>query len=187
MVILDNFKYLDLNLKDKVIVFPTDTVYGVGCLYDDINSIKRIYELKNRDYSKPMVILCSSLEEVKPLIKDVGDLRETLTRFWPGELTVIFFKSEKVYDIISAGKNTVGIRIPNNDISLSILKKYGPMVVTSLNQSNEPPITKFSDVLKYENIVDYIVSGGDLDSISSTVYDSTINKVLRQGDVIIPQ
>jgi L-threonylcarbamoyladenylate synthase len=186
-MIISKEKALKLDMKNKIIVFPTDTVYGIGCLYNDIKSIQRIYDIKNRDYSKPMVILCSSLEEVKPLIKDAAEIREDLTKFWPGKLTIIFFKSDLVYDIISAGKNTVGIRIPNNDISLSILKQYGPMVVTSLNQSNEPPITNFSDVLKYENIVDYIVNGGDLDSLPSTVYDSTTNKVLRQGDVIIPE
>ena len=53
--------YIDVNLENKIIVFPTDTVYGIGCLYDDLESIKRIYDIKNRDYSKPMVILCSNI------------------------------------------------------------------------------------------------------------------------------
>ncbi len=184
-MILNREQYLKADLKNKIIIFPTDTVYGIGCLYDDLKSIKRIYDIKNRDYSKPMVILCASLEHVKPLIKDVRELRQNLIKYWPGKLTIIFFKSEQVYDIISAGKNTVGIRIPNSEISLEILRKNGPMVVTSLNQSNEPPITKFLDVLQYEEIVDYIVDGGDLDSLPSTVYDSTTHEVLRQGDIII--
>ncbi|HPJ23750.1 MAG TPA: L-threonylcarbamoyladenylate synthase [Bacillota bacterium] len=184
-MILNSENYLDVNLEGKVIVFPTDTVYGIGCLYRDIHSIKRIYDIKNRDYSKPMVILCANLEQVDSLIKPGQSLPDHLKKHWPGKLTIIFFKNEFVYDIISSGKDTVGIRIPAHHISLELLKKHGPMVVTSLNLSNEPPIIKFADVLKFANQVDYIVEGGDLDSQPSTVYDLTQNKVLRQGDIII--
>ncbi|XMB71824.1 L-threonylcarbamoyladenylate synthase [Mycoplasmatota bacterium WC30] len=184
-MILDQSNYLDYDLKGKVIVFPTDTVYGIGCLYNDLPSIKRIYEIKNRDYSKPMVILCANYKQVYSLIKEEQSISKALRKHWPGKLTIIFFKNEKVYDIISAGKKTVGIRIPGNDISLELLKKFGPMVVTSLNLSNQPAITKYHDALKFEKIVDYIVKGEDLNSAPSTVYDLTQDKVLRQGEVII--
>ncbi len=184
-MILNSKNYLDYNLFGKVIIFPTDTVYGIGCLYEDIDSIKRIYEIKNRDYTKPMVILCSNMNQVNSLIKSGQNLPEHLKKHWPGKLTIIFFKNENVYDIISSGKETVGIRIPGNEISLNLLEKHGPMVVTSLNISNEPAITKFNDVLRYSDKVDYIIEGGDLDSAPSTVYDLTENRVLRQGDIVI--
>ena len=77
----------------------------------------------------------------------------------------------------------MGIRIPGNEISLNLLQKHGPMVVTSLNLSSEPAITKLHDALSFEDQVDYIVEGPDLDSIPSTVYDLTQNKVLRQGEI----
>lgn len=184
-MILNHKNYLDVDLKQKIIIFPTDTVYGIGCLYDDIESIHRIYEIKHRDYSKPMVILCANYEQVNSLILNNQVIPEHIKKHWPGKLTIIFFKNEKVYDIISANKKTVGIRIPGNTISLNLLLKHGPMVVTSLNLSNEPPITKFSDATKFSDLVDYIVWGEDLDSVPSTVYDLTENKVLRQGEVII--
>ena len=184
-MILDQNNYLDYDLTGKIIVFPTDTVYGIGCLYDDLQSINRIYEIKNRDYSKPMVILCADYKQVELLIAQGQELPVKLKKHWPGKLTIIFFKNKKVYDIISAGKNTVGIRIPGNNLSLELLKKFGPMVVTSLNLSNQPAVTKFSDALKFEKIVDYIVKGEDLNSAPSTVYDLTQDKVLRQGEVII--
>jgi L-threonylcarbamoyladenylate synthase len=77
------------------------------------------------------------------------------------------------------------VRIPNHEVSLELLNKFGPMVVTSLNLSTEPPVLLFKDVLKYESLVDYIIDGGNLNSDASTVYD-TINKItLRKGDIII--
>jgi len=184
-MILSSRNYLNFNLEGKVIIFPTDTVYGIGCLYKDEESIKRIYEIKNRDYTKPMVILCADMEQVNSLVAGGQTLPEYLKKHWPGKLTIIFFKNENVCDIITSGKNTVGIRIPGNEIGLNLLCKYGPMVVTSLNLSSEPPVIKFEDVLKYAEKVDYIVEGGDLDSAPSTIYDLTSSVVLRQGDIII--
>jgi L-threonylcarbamoyladenylate synthase len=186
-MILNTDNYLDINLKGKIIIFPTDTVYGIGCVYDDLEAVKRIYEIKQRDYSKPMAILCSNLEMVKSVIDKDTILDENLTKHWPGKLTLIFKKNKSISDSITANKGSVGVRIPNHEISLRLLKKFGPMVVTSLNLSSEPAILKFKDVLKYESQVDYIVDGGDLNSEASTVYD-TINKItLRQGDIIIKQ
>lgn len=182
-MILNEKNYLDIDMKNKIIIFPTDTVYGIGCLVDDLDAIKRIYDIKSRDYSKPMVILCANFEQVESLIAKGQVIPDALKKHWPGKLTIIFFKNQKVYDIISAGRQTVGIRIPGNEISLNLLKKFGPMVVTSLNLSNEPAITKLEDAMKFSNQVDYIIEGEDLDSIPSTVYDLTQNKVLRQGEI----
>ncbi len=182
-MILNSENYLNVDLKNRIIIFPTDTVYGIGCLYEDLDAIKRIYEIKNRDYSKPMVILCADYDQVYSLIAKNQIIPAFLKKYWPGKLTIIFFKNENVYDIISAGRQTVGIRIPGNDISLELLRKHGPMVVTSLNLSSEPAIVKFEDTLRFKDQVDYIVEGRDLDSAPSTVYDLTQNKVLRQGDI----
>lgn len=184
-MILNNKNYLDIDLSGKVIVFPTDTVYGIGCLYKDYESIKKIYEIKGRDYSKPMVILCADMNQVYQVIEKNQKIPFEIEKHWPGKLTVILFKNVSVYDIISANRRTVGVRIPGNDISLKLLKKHGPMVVTSLNFSNEPAITKFTDVLNFEKSVDYIIEGPDLNSLPSTVYDLTKNIILRQGEIII--
>ncbi|MBI9009860.1 MAG: threonylcarbamoyl-AMP synthase [Tenericutes bacterium] len=184
-MILNQDNYLNFDLSNKVIVFPTDTVYGIGCLYEDEEAIKKIYDIKGRDFSKPMVILCSNLEQVHSLIKENQDIPEKLKKHWPGKLTIIFFKNENICDIITSGKETVGIRIPGNKISMELLNKYGPMVVTSLNYSNKPAITKFKDVLEFEDVVDFIVQGPDLYSAPSTVYDLANDIVLRQGEVVI--
>lgn len=184
-LILDEKNYLNYDLSGKVIIFPTDTVYGLGCLYEDLESIKKIYEIKNRDYSKPMVIMCANINQLKGLIKEGQEIPSRILKHWPGKLTVILFKSKKIYDIITSQKNTVGIRIPGNRISLALLEKYGPMVVTSLNFSNQPAITKYKDALKFEKSVDYVIKGDDLESVPSTIYDLTSDRILRQGDLVI--
>lgn len=184
-MILGQNNSLEIDLKGKIIIFPTDTVYGIGCLYDDLEAVKRIYEIKQRDYSKPMAILCHDLEMVKNVIDEDSIFDDNLTKYWPGKLTLIFKKNKRVSNIITANKDSVGVRIPNHEISLKLLKKFGPMVVTSLNLSSEPAISKFNYVLKYENQVDYIIDGGDLNSSASTVYDTINKKTLRQGDIII--
>jgi len=184
-MILNQDNYLDFDLSGKIIIFPTDTVYGIGCLYKDKESIKRIYNIKNRDYTKPMVILCANLKQVNEVTKADQEIPKRILKHWPGALTIILFKNEKVYDIITSGRKTVGVRIPGNQISLALLEKYGPMVVTSLNLSNEPAVLKYGETLKFEKDVDYIVKGSDLHSSPSTVYDLTINKVLRQGEIEI--
>lgn len=184
-MILNQNNFLDFDLQGKVIVFPTDTVYGIGCLYKDKESIKKIYDIKNRDYSKPMVILCADMKQIREVIKEDQEIPNRIKKHWPGALTIIVFKNEKIYDIITSGRNTVGVRIPSNPISLRLLKKHGPMVVTSLNLSNEPAVLKYKDALNFEDLVDYVIEGEDLNSPPSTVYDLTSNKVLRQGEIII--
>lgn len=184
-MIISQQKALETDLSGKVIIFPTDTVYGIGCLLADIDSIRRIYDIKQRDYGKAMVILCANLDQLNHLIRSGQTIPEKLAKHWPGKLTIIFFKNESVCDIITANKNTVGIRIPGNRIALDLLEKHGPMVVTSLNISSEPPVLKFKDAVKFENQVDFIIEGEDLDGIPSTVYDLTTDKVLRQGEIRI--
>ncbi|HOP57554.1 MAG TPA: L-threonylcarbamoyladenylate synthase [Bacillota bacterium] len=173
------------DLKNKVIIFPTDTVYGVGCLFDDLESITRIFLLKGRDFGKPMAILAANTDMLVPLVEMNAEFMALAKKHWPGALTLIARKKSAVSDLISAGKNTVGVRIPNHPTALAILEKFGPMVTTSLNQSGEAPLTRFADVMGYADLVDYLIDGGDIEGIASTVYDVENHAVLRQGTVRI--
>lgn len=171
------------SLKSKTIAFPTDTVYGLGCLLGDEESVRRIFEIKGRDFSKPLAILAPSFESIQPLVKDLKGLKELSDKYWPGALTVVTQKTDLVSDLTTAGHDTVGIRIPNHPVALEILNHFGVMVVTSLNKSNEPAILKFEDVLNFQDRVDFIIDGGNLSNLASTVYDLNKGTVLRQGEV----
>ena len=176
---------LEKELKDEVIVFQTDTVYGIGALLNSEKGVKKIYEVKSRESKKPLAVLCANLEQVKSLVVDYESIEEYAKQYWPGALTLVVKKKDLVGDFITSGFETVGVRIPNDETALKILEHFGPMAVTSLNISSEPAILKYSDALTFKDEVDYIVHGKDLSSISSTVYDCVNQRVLRQGDIFL--
>ncbi len=176
---------LKKEIKDEVIVFQTDTVYGIGCLINSRKGVEKIYEIKKRDGNKPLAVLCADLKQVNSIVNDFELGEKYGQKHWPGALTLILPKNDKIGDFITSGFNTVGVRIPNDDIALSILEKFGPMAVTSLNLSTEPAILKYSEAFDYVDIVDYLVKGTDLSSLSSTVYDCINKKTLRQGEIRI--
>jgi len=173
------------DLNDEVIIFQTDTVYGLGCKISSELGVERIYEIKRRDGKKPLAVLCANFEQVKSIVTSF-ELGETIgEKYWPGALTLILPKRSIVGGYITSGFNTVAVRIPNDSIALSILEKFGPMAVTSLNLSSKPAILKYKDALEYINEVDYLVKGIDLKSVSSTIYDCINKKTLRNGEINI--
>ena len=184
-MIIDVDSLIKENLRGKIIVFPTDTVYGLGCLYDDIEMIDRIYRLKSRDYGKPMAVLAGDLEQIKTLVEANEIFMELAEKYWPGELTLIARKTAKVSCLATANRDTIGVRIPNHALALRILSHFGPMVTTSLNQAGQPAVFKYQDAIKYLDKVDYLVPGGDLQGSASTIYDTITLQVLRQGRVVI--
>ncbi len=178
-------KLLNEKIAGKVIVFPTDTVYGIGCLLSDEKSVEKIYAIKKRDADKPLAVLCGNLEDAKRLSKHYPAFERYAKAYWPGALTLVVKKTSLVPDFVTKGLDTVGLRIPNDPIARQILNHFGPMAVTSLNYSNEPAILKFDAVKKFINQVDFVVDGGNLKEMSSTVYDVENAKTLRQGSIVI--
>mgnify|MGYP003297145505 CR=1 FL=1 len=180
---------LNIDITGKVVVFPTDTVYGVGCKVDDIEAIHKIYELKERDYSKPLAILTPSTDITKYVSSITIEAQDLMNKYWPGALTVIVKKSELINDLITSNKDTVGFRMPNSKVALKILNKFGIMPTTSINISGSLPLNDIDEIIKqFKNKIDYIVTDREITSkVSSTVIDATTKDiiVLRQGDIKI--
>lgn len=176
---------LQKDIKDEVIVFQTDTVYGIGCKLDSEAGVKKIYALKNREATKPLPVLVTSYEAAKSLVQNPEKIKPYAEKYWPGALTLVTKKTDRVPDYVTQGFDTVGIRVPNDKVALQILDYLGPMAVTSLNISTQPAILTYQKALEFVEDVDYMVKGTDLDSISSTVYDVNQKKVLRQGIIDI--
>jgi len=184
-MIINLEELLKKELKDEIIVFQTDTVYGVGCKINSEVGVNKIYELKNREKRNPLAVLCANITQVKQLVNNFELGEKYAKKYWPGALTLIFPKKAIIGDFITSGFKTVGVRIPNDVIALKILEKFGPMAVTSLNYSKEKPILKYEDTLKFIDNVDYLVKGKDLESVSSTVYDTVNDMILRQGTIYL--
>lgn len=171
-----------------VVVCPTDTVYGILCDATNIGSVRRIYKLKQRIHSKPMIVLASNVEMIEKYCTDINDLeRKLINTYAPGELTIILKKSNLIPDIVTANMDSVGIRIPNDSNLLDIINRLNrPIVSTSANVSNMDTITSI-DLLE-ESIkinVDYVYDGGYINRDPSTIVKVENNKIkiLRDGSL----
>lgn len=174
---------LNKDLTGKTIVFKTDTVYGIGALFNDEKAIKKIYAIKGREANKPLAILCGSLKDALRFTSDEASLKSLAASYWPGALTLVVPKTKVVPAYVNANFDTIGLRIPNDAQALKLLNHFGPMAVTSLNRSSEPAIKRYKDALKFSARADFIVIGEDTEGKASTVYDVVHKKVLREGDI----
>ena len=175
--------------RDGVVVFPTETLYGLGVNALSENAIKKVFKIKDRDYGKPMPILIHKKEVLSEFVSYVPEKAENLIeKFWPGGLTIIFEASPKLPSLLTGNTGKIGIRISNNPIAQELVKQTNiPITATSANISGQKGCTTALEV--YENLgsrVDLILDGGKTKSpMGSTVIDVTCTpiKIIREGVV----
>lgn len=183
---MDIEKITKLLNEGKIVITPTDTIYGI--MGDSTNEevIKKIYKIKNRPLNKPLILLMDSYEMIKKYTKNINDKEEKLIKeFMPGLVTVILEKNDKVNNLITSNTNYVGIRIPNNKELLEIINKLDkPVISTSANISEEISITNIEQLDKeIKDNVDYIYGVGEILNQSSTIVKFENGKliILREG------
>ena len=176
-------------IKDgKIGIIPTDTVYGLIGDASREDVIKRIYDIKKRDTSKPLLILVSDTYMLRKYVNITNEIEDRLVnRYWPGRMTLILKKKDTVSDLLTGGKDTIGVRIPDNDDLRDIIRMVGkPVISTSANISGSETITKVDDIEKdLASKVDFVEDGGVLEANASTIV-SAFNKefkILRKGDL----
>lgn len=178
-------------LKGDVVAFVTETVYGLGALASNTKALERIFEIKGRPQTDPLIIHISSREELMGLVKEIPPVAETLMkRFWPGPLTLIFDKKDTVSDLITSGLKTVAVRMPAHPVARDLLKEVGqPIAAPSANkfQSISPTSAAAVEAELGESIL--ILDGGPSDiGMESTVISVTGEPtVLRFGAVTLEQ
>ncbi len=168
--------------KNGVIVYPTETSYGIGCRISDLNSVKRIREIK-QDRKKPFIILVSTKEMAEKYAEISPDAEKLLEKF-KGHLTLIVPKKELIQDEVST--KTIALRISSNKTANSIVKELNePIISTSANLAGEKPIYSFEKAVKVlGKKVDFILNEGKLNEVpASTIYDVQEKKVLRKGKI----
>lgn len=179
---IEDFKKTDL------ISFPTDTVYGIGANIFSEAAIKKIYQTKHRPENKPLAVLCASIEQILLVAKEIPlEIKKLIDKFMPGPLTVILPKREEVPNYITSNLDTIGVRIPNHQVALTILKQIGPLATTSANISGRSSLSNSKDVIKLlgDNI-DIIIDGGITSiGVPSTVVSYIDNKlnIIREGSI----
>lgn len=178
-------------LDGGVAVFPTDTVYGLGCDATSESAVRKVFKIKGRAESKPLSVLVRDLEMAKKVAFIDRKLERALGVVWPGAVTVVLWRRHKLPAILSANKETIGLRIPDYKFTFCLAENMGrPFVATSANISGQQATTRIGDVIKYfeKNSVrpDIILDAGDLKfSEPSTVLDLTTDKpkITRIGPV----
>ncbi len=175
--------------EGRLVAFPTDTVYGLGADAFNEEAVERVFEVKRRSKDKPLSIFVCDFADVEPLAEDISSPALMLAGyFWPGALTLIFKAGREVPGFLTSGSNKVGIRIPNDKISLALVKAAGtPLTGSSANLSGKPELLTAAEVEReLGGSIELIVDGGGTDRREcSTVIDVSNGqpRVLRWGVV----
>lgn len=175
--------------KGEVIALPTDTFYALGA--DGLNpeAIKKVYEIKGREYKKPILFLISDRALLPSLVSEIPPVAERLiSSFWPGPLTIIFKASPKVPPALMGEGDKIGIRIPNNRIAREVSRLLGgPITGTSANLSGEPsPVSAESVISSLGKRLTLILDTGNTPGgLESTIIDVTLRppKLVRKGKI----
>ncbi len=185
---MDIDKLVSVINNGEIAVVPTDTVYGIIGDATSVDVIHKVYEAKKRDYTKPLILMVSSLEMLSKYVDSVSELEKKLIyKYWPGKLTILFKKNSNVDDLITSGSEYVGIRYPNNKDLIELMERLDkPLISTSCNISSKDVITSIDmleeDISKY---VSYVYDGGILSDTSSTIVKVVDNEIeiIREGEL----
>ncbi len=177
-------------LKDgHVVAYPTETFYGLGVDVTNEKAIKRLYELKRRDYGLPIAILVADMPMLEEYIDNVSEpVRNLIRSFWPGPLTILFPAGKNISKTLTTNTGKIGIRISSHSVATALVREFGrPITTTSANLSGYPPSLDTKHVKKYfKERIDCIVDGGECEpSRGSTVVDvaDETMAIIRDGAI----
>ena len=174
-----------------IVAFPTDTVYGLGAVFDDEKAVRKIFAAKGREEKKPLSILVADIVQVE-LLSEIksGEMAQKAERlmekYWPGALTLIFRKKPGIPDAVTAGGETIGIRMPDMELTRELIRAAGkPLAAPSANTSGKRSSVSAREVLEdLDGKIDMVIDGGTCPvGVASTVVDMTGETpvILREG------
>jgi len=175
--------------NDGIVVFPTETVYGIGTNALNEEAVKKLYGVKQRPLDKAISLLVSNMKMIEQVAKDITELEYALIKeFFPGPLTIILNKKDIVPDIVTAGGTTVGVRMPENDIALKLIEYAGiPIAAPSANISGKPCGTELNTIMnEFKDKVDCYIDGGKSKiGLASTIVQviDGLPHILREGSI----
>ena len=175
----------------KTVIFPTETVYGLGANALDEDAATKIYQAKGRPSDNPLLVHVADKEDVYDLVENIDDRAKLLMdKFWPGPLTIVFKKKAIIPDRTSGGLDTVAIRMPSDQVARDLIRQAGvPIAAPSANISGRPSPTKPEHIIRdMDGRVDGILVGGPCDyGVESTIIDLSedLAMVLRPGSITL--
>jgi L-threonylcarbamoyladenylate synthase len=175
--------------RGELVVMPTDTLYGIAAEAFDPVAVDRLLAAKGRGRDMPPPVLVGTVRAAIALVQELGEMgKDLVDEFWPGGLTLVFKSSPTLVWDIGETKGTVAIRMPLHAVSLNLLKKTGPLAVSSANYSGQPPATTADEAVEQfgESVAVYLDAGSCPGDVPSTIVDLTgsVPRLLRPG--VIP-
>lgn len=175
--------------RGGIIAYPTETIYGLGVDAADEQAVRRIFEVKGRDFHNPVSVIIGNLRDVYPLVRNIPVAAQKLMNaFWPGPLTIVFEAADSVSPLLTAGTGKLGVRLSGHAGARKISQKAErPLTATSANLSGAPECTSAEEVaLQIGSKIDAIIDLGKTAGITgSTIIDVTSRpaRILRQGSI----
>ena len=186
-------KAVEIIENGGIIIFPTDTVYGIGCNPYNANAVKKIYEIKSREKIKSLPVLASSIQIVKQISIIDEFTEKIIKKYWPGPLTLILKLKDKNLKKSLNLEDKIAVRIPNSECTLKLLNKCNLLVGTSANISGDSSFTNPQECMKNVKNYDVFVDGGTITSKGeSTIIEIENEKIhiiregaLKKEDIVI--
>ena len=180
-------KAIEALQNGDIVVYPTDTLYALGVDIYNKDAVRKVFEVKKRPLDNPLPVAVSNLVDIEK-IAFVSDIARDLAEYFlPGPLTMILNKKSVILDVVTGGLDNVAVRIPDNDVALELLSRYGPITVTSANVHGKEVPDIISDIKMQFNSDDVAVylDYGKLNGLPSTIVDMTAGKprIVRDGAI----
>ncbi|WP_336342805.1 L-threonylcarbamoyladenylate synthase [Halalkalicoccus ordinarius] len=166
----------------ELVVYPTETVYGLGADALDPEAIDRVFEAKGRPRSNPLSMAVPDVESAVQYTDLTDRERRFVREFLPGPVTVVVEAGDRVPEALTAGRDRVGVRIPDHPLALSLLERVAPVTATSANRSGEPSARRADELdPEIREAVESVLDGGEVGGTESTVVDVENEEIHRRG------
>ena len=166
----------------ELVVYPTETVYGLGADALDAAAVEQVFTTKGRDRTEPISMAVPDAASAWEYTRPTGRERAFAEAFLPGPVTLVVERTEAVPDVLTAGRDRVGIRVPDHEVALSLLERTAPVTATSANVSGRPSARRVADLdTEVREAAAVVLDGGETPGGGSTVVDVAHDEIHRRG------
>lgn len=169
--------------RGDLVVYPTETVYGLGANALDPEAVERVFEAKGRSREKPLSMALPELSAAAEYTRMSDRERAFCERFLPGPVTVLVERTDRVPDVLVDGRTRVGIRVPDHGLARELARRTGPITATSANRSGEPSARRVEEIDPAIRESAVVLDGGETSGGESTVVDVSDGRIVRRGEL----
>lgn len=173
--------------EGEVVSFPTETVMGLAVAAFDINAYNKLINVKSRPFNKAFPFVVGNINDINKYAYVNDKINKVISSFLPGPLTIVLKKKENIPSFVTAGQDTIAIRIPDNEVVLNVLKTFNkPILLTSANKSGQDAALNSNECYEiFKNEIEYIIEGSCILNIASTIVDMSSEeiKIIREGKI----